>query len=205
MSQPLFPPHRHDLEEQYFRRIEQELIEKLRRRAEEAARLQRLSEHAGVADPEILNDLRALGYTPETLMLLYLAPLVHVAWADGEVSTRERQLILDTARARGVEQEPDAWRLLDRWLTVRPSQTAIEKTMHVIAALLQARSPQDREATRQDLLSYCTAIAEASGGILGFGRVSPEEQRLLTEIASELQRSHDSAARSTLVRLAQDC
>src|SRR5262249_20517245 len=42
------------LEEEYFRKREQELIEKLRRRAAAEATRQQLSEQAGVADEEIL-------------------------------------------------------------------------------------------------------------------------------------------------------
>jgi hypothetical protein len=91
------------LEEEYFRKHEQELIEKLRRRAAAETTRQQLGEQAGVADEEILQDLENLGYTPETVSLLHLVPLVHLAWAEGGVSDRERELIVQAARARGIE------------------------------------------------------------------------------------------------------
>src|ERR687885_2444648 len=90
-------------EEEYFRKQEQLLIDKLRQRAREDASRRDMAERTGVADQEILRDLEALGYTPETVLLLHLVPLVKVAWAEGGVSERERALILEAARARGIE------------------------------------------------------------------------------------------------------
>ncbi len=181
------------LEEEYFRKREQELIEKLRRRAAAEAELQRLGEQSGVADEEILQDLRDLGYTPETVMLLHLVPLVQMAWAEGGVSDRERALIVEAARARGVEPGSPADRQLAEWLTTRPSERFFERTLRAIRAFLQARPAEEREASRRELLSYSTAIASASGGVLGFGAVSAEERALLARISSELERAHGPA------------
>src|SRR5262245_9394075 len=129
---PAVPPSRHrQNEELYFQQRDRELIEKLRRRAEETARLHSLSEHTGVADEAILKDLLALGYTADTLALLHLAPLVQVAWADGEVSEAERALILNVARLRGIGEQSSAGRQLLEWLSVRPSDAVFDKTMRI--------------------------------------------------------------------------
>ena len=64
------------LEDEYFRRREKELIQKMQQRAEDEAARRRLGEQMGVADEDILRDLQALGYSPETVMLLHLVPLV---------------------------------------------------------------------------------------------------------------------------------
>lgn len=188
------PGRRRALEEQYFQKREQELIEKLRKRAEEAAGRRRLAEKTGLADEEILQDLQALGYTPETVMLLHLVPLVQVAWAEGSVSDGERDLIIQAARVRGVEPGSAADRQLAEWLATRPSDAFFDRTLRAIQAMLQSRPPEEREASRRDLLAYCSAIASASGGILGFGRVSEDERQLLTRLTNELERAHASAA-----------
>lgn len=39
-------------------------------------------------------------------------------------------------------------------------------------------------------MSRLTAIASASGGILGFGKVSPQEQQVLARITQEMERAH---------------
>jgi len=175
------------LEEEYFRRREQELIAKLRQRAQADATTQQLGEQAGVTDAEILQDLQELGYTPETVTLLYLVPLVQMAWAEGGVSDRERTLIVEAARARGIEADTPADAQLAEWLTTRPSEKLFEQTLRAIRAILESRPETEREASRSDLLSYSTAIAEASGGVLGLRSVSPEERVLLARISSELE------------------
>src|SRR5215216_1178357 len=124
-----FGERRRTQEEEYFRKREQELIDKMRQRAEADAGRQRLSERSGIADAEILQDLEALGYTPDTVLLLHLVPLVEMAWAEGGVSDRERSLILEAARARGVEDDSAAARQLAQWLAVRPSDRFFETTL----------------------------------------------------------------------------
>jgi len=190
----LFAERGRSLEEDYFRKRDQELIEKIRLRAQAQAERRRLGEQVGVADEEVLNDLQTLGFTPETVKLLHLMPLVQMAWAEGDVSERERDLIVQAARSRGIEPGTPADRRLAGWLSERPSGELFEKTLRAIGAILQGRPTEEREAGERDLLAYCTAIAAASGGILGFRTVSDEERRLLARISQELERAHGSAA-----------
>jgi hypothetical protein len=181
------------LEEEYFRKREQELIEKLRRRAAVEAERRQLGVQAGVSDEEILQDLQDLGYTPETVMLLHLVPLVQMAWADGRVSERERALIVEAARARGVEVDSHADRQLADWLMSRPPERLFDRTLRAIRAFLQASPAGERQASEHELLSLCTAIASASGGLLGMGAVSAQERALLARLTSELERAHGPA------------
>ena len=189
-----FADRRRSLEEEYFRKREKELIEKMRLRAAAEAERRRMGEQTGVADEEVLQDLQALGYTAETVMLLHLVPLVQMAWAEGHVSDRERALIVEAARSRGIDAGSAADRQLSTWLTHRPSGEFFEKTLRAIGAILQGRPVEEREASQRDLLSYCTAIASASGGILGFRAVSDEERQVLARISDELERTHGPAA-----------
>ena len=178
------------LEEEYFRRKEKEIIDKMRRNAQAEAQRRQLAEQAGVADEEVLRDLQALGYTPETLMLLYLVPLLQTAWAEGSVSSKERDLIVQAARSRGIEAGSPADAQLNLWLTERPSEELFQRTLRVIGTILQSRSPEERASSERDLLSLCTAIAAASGGIVGFGAVSEDERRILTQITQEFEKGN---------------
>src|SRR5262245_47456817 len=204
MSNDLMSPRHRGNEERHFQQIERELIDKLRRHAEENARRRALSEQTGVADAAILNDLLALGYSTDTLALLYLVPLVQVAWADGHVSDREQKMIQDIALARGIHHDSTIGQQLQRWLTHRPSDADFDRTIRVIVALLKARSDAERATSEQDLLSFCMAVADASGGILGLGRVSAGEKQLLARIASELEQNHREATLNTVAALASE-
>jgi hypothetical protein len=177
------------LEEEYFHRKEKEVIEKMRLRAAAEEQRQRLGQETGVADSEVLRDLQELGYTPETVMLLHLVPLIQTAWAEGGVSEKERDLIVKAARSRGINAGSPADQQLDLWLARRPSDELFEKTLRAIRTILQAQPADARSASEKDLLSLATAIAGASGGIVGFRSVSDEERQILAHISEELKKS----------------
>lgn len=82
------------LEEEYFRRKEIELIDELRRRSESEVEQQEVAAVVGITDPAILRTLAGLGFTRETISLLYFVPMVQVAWSDGSVGKGERRLII---------------------------------------------------------------------------------------------------------------
>jgi hypothetical protein len=176
------------LEDEYFHRKEKEVIDKMRRKAAADAERQRLGQQAGVADEEVLRDLEQLGYTPETVMLLHLVPLIQTAWAEGGVTPRERDLVVKAARTRGIEAGSAADAQLSRWLEHRPSDQFFENTLRAIRTILHAQPPETRQASERDLLSLATAIASASGGIVGFRAVSDEERQILAHIHDELRK-----------------
>jgi len=185
-------------EEEYFRRKEQELIEKMRHRSAMEAKRQELYQAVGVADPKILEDLQELGYTRETVGLLHLLPLVRIAWAEGKITKPERELIFEAARARGVLPGSPGFEKLAEWLNRRPTEEFFDKTMRIIRAILIVLPEEELESSKRDLLSYCSRVAEASGGILGMGKIDRKERALLEEIAKILEQSHESAAKEVL-------
>jgi hypothetical protein len=189
-----FGERRQTQEEEYFRKREQELIQKMRQRAATDAARQQLAEQSGIADTEVLQDLEALGYTPDTVRLLHLVPLVQMAWSEGGVSDRERSLILDAARAGGIDDGSAAAHQLTQWLATRPTDVFFETTLRAIGALLAGQPTAERDAAQRDLLAYCTAIAAASGGILGRGKVSDTERQLLRHISLELETRRGATA-----------
>jgi hypothetical protein len=180
------------LEDEYFHRKEKEVIDKMRRKAAADAERQRLGEQAGVADDEVLRDLQELGYTAETVMLLHLVPLIQTAWAEGGITPKERDLVVQAARKRGVAAGSAADAQLSRWLEEKPSDQFFQSTLRMIRTILQAQSPEAREAGERDLLSLATAIASASGGIVGFRAVSDEERQILAHINDELKKGGKS-------------
>jgi hypothetical protein len=177
-----------NLEDDYFHRKEKELIEKLRKRREAEAHQQGLAEESGISNEEILKTLHELGYTRETVLLLHLVPLISVAWADNQVSGPEQELILEAARVRGIPDDSAAFKQLNDWLTNRPSEEFLDQTLRVISKLADTELPDERETRRQSLLGLAKRVAEASGGILGLGKTSNQEQALIDRIAAQLEK-----------------
>jgi hypothetical protein len=178
------------LEEEYFRKKNRELVEKMRRAAAAESARADLQRTTGLSDPALLQELQELGFTPETASLLPLVPLIEVAWAEGGVTPAERDLIVKLARSRGIEETSPAGRQLTEWLGVRPDDAVFKNAGHLIAAMLDSAPGEVRQGlTVDDLVAYCEKIAGASGGIFGTGlrSVTAEERGLLKRIASDLK------------------
>lgn len=173
------------LEDDYFRKKDRELVEKLQRAvATEAARAD-ISKAAGLSDPALADELLALGFTAETVALLPIVPIVQVAWAEGGVSPAERDLIVKFARGRGIAEGSAADTQLSAWMSARPSEEVFTRAGRLIRATLDSGGAAALNA--DDLVSYCESIASASGGVFGIGKISREERALLSKIASDLK------------------
>jgi hypothetical protein len=142
--------------------------------------LGRLRERAGIVDDAIVQRLRALGYTDETVILIRLIPLIAVAWADGSVSENEREAIRAEAQAQGVESGTPADRQLGEWLTAAPSEAFQDASVQILAA--SANGDLD------GVLTACRKVASASGGLFGFRAISPREQDVLDRLANAFVR-----------------
>ena len=181
-------------EEEDFYQKEKELIEKMRRRALKEQERQELSEFFLVEDAEILDGLQHLGYSRDTIFLLFLVPIIHIGWIDGRVTEKERDAILDIARRRGMDEGSRAQTMLLDWLSNRPSDEFFEKTLRLIRTILETRPSTVGNMRRQSLAYYCNVVANASGGFFGFGKVSEAQRELISKIANELERDHPAAA-----------
>ena len=187
MSEDTFSDRRRASEEEYFRRRDRQLVEQSRERAERDAARERLSQRVGVVDDEFVRRLEALGFSDETVPLLHVVPLVHIAWVDGVVSPSALQLIMHASQEHGIEEPSEAGRELKAWLESRPSDAFFDGALHAIRTVLQQQSAGERERYVRHLLEQCTGVAAASGGVLGFGKISRGERNILDRIRRELE------------------
>ena len=84
-------------EADYFRRADDQLIEKMRQRARLTEVAQALAAKLRIDDAELLRRVADLDLDHETGAAILLAPLVQVAWAEGHVSEAERTVVLELA------------------------------------------------------------------------------------------------------------
>lgn len=174
-------------EEEYFRRQDRELIEKMRRASAAAQDRLAMETQTGIHDPEMLQQLQDLCFTPGTVALLPLMPVLQVAWAEGGISTGERAAIIALARQRGIAPGSEADAQLTTWLDQRPSADTFRKATRLIAAMVDHPGEGLQDVTADDLLKYCEQIASASGGFFGIGSVSAEERAALQELSAQLK------------------
>jgi hypothetical protein len=175
-------------EDDYFYKKDRELIEKFRKAAADEKARSEMAAQIRINDPGLIDDLKELGFTPETVKVLPLMPIVQLAWAEGGVSSAERTLLVSLARNRGIAEGSPGDQLLSDWMTRAPSPATFTNAMRLIRAMLDAAPAGGDAITADDIMRYCELIAEASGGIFGIGRVSSEERATLAQIADELKK-----------------
>jgi hypothetical protein len=175
------------LEEDYFRKKDQELIDKMRRAAAADAVRRDMSAKTGLQDPELLQELEALGFTPETVSLLPIVPVLEVAWAEGGVTDAERALVIQLARSRGIAEGSAADRELASWLARRPDPQVFARATRLVRAMLASGGQEQGSLTADDLVKYCESIASVSGGVFGMKKISADERALLAKIAADLK------------------
>ena len=191
MEKDVFKERGRGEEAAYFRNQDAKLLEKLR----ESARLEEiavaLAEKLQVDNPELLRRVMDLGVTLDTAPAFLLAPLVQVAWAEGEVTEREYKTVLRLAGTRGVEESSPAHAQLHEWLRERPPDALFDTAMEVIKVGLSVLPPGEHEERIKRIVQACHEVAEASGGlarVLGLGSgVSGEEESLLDTITTTLR------------------
>ena len=191
MDKDMFKEREHSLEEEYVRRHEAKLLEKLRERGrlEEIARA--VAVELQIDNPDLLRRIVALGVTLDTGAAFLLAPLVQIAWAGGTVTDRERETVLRLAGERGLEKASPAHAQLVEWLRVRPADELFDTAMEAIKAGLSVLPPEERADRVKRIVEACRQVAAASGGLsrlLGLGTgVSGEEESILDAIAATLR------------------
>ena len=144
---------------------------------------------SGIDDQPLLRDLIAAGIRPETFACLALLPLCEVAWADGDISSRERDAVLQAATRHGIVSGSAAYSLLEHWLATRPEIKMVDAWKEYIATLAARLPPERATQLADEILGRARDIAATSGGILGLGaKVSVSEQFALDELEHAFRR-----------------
>jgi tellurite resistance protein len=171
------------LEDKFFAEHDRKLLQALRDDAASKERKQALSEASGITDDALLTQLHELEFQAETMAALFLVPLIAVAWADGKMDAKEREAVLEAAEQKGVEKGLPAHDLLENWLARKPDEKLLTVWKGCAATLSEKLDEGAKKALKEDVLGWARTVAEAAGGLLGFGnKVSKTEKVVLDEL-----------------------
>ena len=180
------------LEDEYFRRVDQKLLEELREKNERERLIDELTKATGLHDEELLGALLDAGIDASKVAALALTPLVFVAWADGTITSDERQAVISAALRQGVAGNPFAFKLLEQWLQTRPRRQLWTLWQAYAGELHRAIPPTTADKLAARLVAQAAEVAKASGGVLGIGKISAQEQRVIDEITATLPQHNAS-------------
>ena len=178
------PNHRRELEEGFFSPVRRELRTRIRdAERSRSERMFALADASGITNVSMLEKLVAFGVGSEALAALTLYPLIAVAWADGRVDRGERQTALAASEECGLKPDSHSYRLLVEWLDHAPPDRLLrEAWVSVVGELCAEMGDDQREDFRGEILARTRAVANATGGFLGLGKISRVEQQVLDEL-----------------------
>lgn len=168
------------LEDEFFRKEEAKLLERMRAAKRQQLTREELRKATGISDEASLDRLAAMGLSPVTLAALALVPLVEVAWASGAVEAEERKLVMQAAKDAGLDAQSQE--LLSSWLSHAPDRALVNAWRSYVATLAQNMTAQQRETLKTEVLGRARNVAAAAGGVLGVGKVSKAEADKLEEL-----------------------
>jgi hypothetical protein len=110
-------------------------------------------------------------------------------------------MIFKIAQSRGIQPGSAAHEVLTHWLEEKPTGRFFENSLRAISVVLALLPEEQREASRRDLIAYCSQIASAvASGILGRGGITDEERALIAHIATEIGQGREEAVRRVIER-----
>ena len=177
------------LEESFFARQNELLLEKRRAEKTKLAAKEALQEASQIRDDAVLTRLVELEIGPDTWTALSLIPLVEVAWADGVLEDKERRAILEAAADTGVRPGKSSYELLESWLGEKPDGRLLEVWGEYVVGIAGRLDESGRRALHEEIIGGAKRVAEAAGGILGFGNKSSSEEQAVID---KLERAFDS-------------
>lgn len=145
-----------------------------------------LAAATGLCDDALLDALVDAGFQATTLTALTLVPAIFVAWADNTVDSLEAETIMKAATERGINEDGVALQLLESWLKKRPPKSLWDTWAQYVHAVKETLSDSASTALCGEVLRLAEAVAESSGGVLGFGKTSKAEQAVLDKIKESL-------------------
>jgi hypothetical protein len=153
----------------------------------------------GMQDAELVALMAEVGLSRRTARLVALLPLVQVAWADGAVQPEERKLILEVAAQKKLA-DAEGRRIVEAWLAAEPGRRVASAGQRLLQALVElpASDPAHLDdGTLEEIGALCGGVAEAAGGLFGYGRVSAAERAVLAELAPALGLDGESGGSGT--------
>ena len=172
-----------NLEQEFFYREDQKLIQKLREMRQMQETREALAQVSGIRNEAILSRLIELQVRPETLAALTLVPLIEVAWADGKLDEKERNAVLKATDDLGSTGRVIDRVLLEEWLKKKPDAKLMNAWSVYMQGLCHELEAGQIKLLKEELVDHARQIAKASGGILGLTqKISPQEEAVLSRI-----------------------
>lgn len=176
------------LESQFFAAVDAKLMAELQAELKKSDDAKALAGLSGIDDQAILDALVEAGVSPSTFPALRLFPLVAVAWADGLLEANERETVLAAADKHSVGMNSPSGGILAVWLAKEPGHELFVAWEAFAKALVGKLNAGEAKSVKDSILKEVKDVAQASGGLLGWGAISKGESDVVNRIERALTR-----------------
>ena len=188
MSEDQFERRGNALEDMFFYRSDQELLEQIKQDLADKEAREQLASFSGITNEHLLDELVSQNVRAETLACVTLIPLVAVAWADGKLDEEEKLAVLRAFKEKGLATNPAAVSLVEGWLSEPPGEELFTTWKDYIASLSTSMSDATFEHLKASVLDQAKEVARAAGGFLGvINSESRSEKQALEAVAAAFQ------------------
>ena len=172
--------------------LEARIVQRLHVEATSDSSRTELLRSTGITDEKLLDDLSRMGITADELIALRFLPLIMVAWAEDHADLDERDVVKAQAKELGIREDSTAWLMLDTWLRKRPPGVGVDAWRRYTHEIFSKISPVASQRLIALTEKQMTAVAKASGGHLGFGKVSQKERVMIDRLVETMRSSMPS-------------
>jgi hypothetical protein len=176
------------LENQFFAKVNQQLLEKLRQQNEVQEQVSALRSITHIEDETLLKAMVERGLTAERATALKIVPMVLVAWADGSVDAAERHQLLECANRCNIDSNSPSGQLLEHWLKNQPPEGLLQTWCDYAKSLVGSMQHEDAQKLKTNIMNQLRDCATISGGILGWGAVTAGESKIMQAVEAALTR-----------------
>ena len=175
----VFAQRERALENEFFYEVDKKLLDDLRQKLAQEEAKEALAVAGHIDDATLLDELVESGIRPESLAAVNLIPLILVAWSTHKLPEKERLTVLQAGADEGVHEQSPAYELLEHWLRNEPTDNLAHVWEHYVQTLSNTLTDDAFAALKKQVMSRAQAVAKSARGMLGFGRLAPEEERTL--------------------------
>ena len=163
MTKDIFKARALYLEEEYHRKKDFALLEKLKTVFHKKIDKESIRRATGVTNEQLLDRLVEMQLDGDMMKAFQLYPLVEIAWADGDLSEAEARSVLAAGEKEGIARGSRAYHRLEERLRNGPDPEARKVWFLYAEELKKILSPPELDKFRKDLLERARGIVVATG------------------------------------------
>ena len=182
MTTDIFHKREQALENDFFRQVDNELLRQMKKNTESVRNRNELAVATGITDDHVLDELIDLGINSDTVLALWVFPLVWVAWSDGQIDQQQRQEILNSASDLGHHEATASYKLIESWLDFKPGADLKKAWKDYMGFICESLSKEARLAIQRDSIKRVRKLAEAATYRYGFDIVERAQESAIREL-----------------------